>query len=786
MAFIVALLLSLAPWGAPARAQTAPPPGISAEQAQRALEVLRDPQRRAEMIAVLETLARARPPAAPPARAPGAPVESGSETTPAPAPAPAPEKAPEKPAEKPAEKAALPLAPDSIGARVIVGASERLAQVSDDLVEAVQAVASLPLLGLWVVQFAGDAERQGLLLDTLWRLAVVLGAGLALEWVARRVLRSLPGRLAGRAPAPLGMPEAAAEPGGTAGERAARQSERLWRRVRRLGTWVRRVPFALATLVLDLVPVLVVVAVASVLLATGLGRQPTPRLVILAAVNAYVLFRLLVGVARMLLQPDLPRLRLVPVSDEGAAYLLGWARRAAGVGIFGYTLVEAGLLFGLYRLAHEALVKLILLVLAGFAVVMILQNRTRVAEAIRPGEGAVGLGARLRGLLAPVWHFAASFYVLALWVVVALEVRDGFARLVWLSVLTAAVLGLSRLASIMVLGGLHRMVEQAGTANGVASRVGTYQPFLRALARLVLAAATGVALLEVWGVPVVRWFLGAQLGPQVLATLASIGFTVLLAVAVWEAVNAAIERHLAQLSGSAQAVRSARLRTLLPMFRTALLVAIFIVSALIVLSEIGLNIAPLLAGAGVVGVAIGLGAQRLVQDVITGLLLLLENTMQVGDVVTLGGLSGTVENLSVRTIRLRAMDGSIHIVPFSAVTTVTNQTRDFGYAVVDVSVGLNENTDAVGEVLREVAAGMRQEGPWVSAISGDLEVLGIDRFIENAVVLRTRIRTLPAQRWAVARELNRRFKQRFDALAIESPMTSHRVLSSHTLDESSG
>jgi small-conductance mechanosensitive channel len=830
LVLVAALALGL---GGGARAQ--PPasaasaqPALTAEQAQRALEVLRDPQRRNEVISVLEALSKARvatpamaapaPAPAPaatarPARAqpgPAAPVESGSGDeapasaarpgaaaaaapgTPAPAApvagAPAPVEA--APATPPAAARveALPLAPDSVGAQVIVGVSDRLARLSSDVVQAARAVISLPLLGLWVVQFATDPDRQELLLDTVWRLALVLAVGLLLEWLVARLLRPLQGRIAARVPAaPMApVPVEAVDKDATTIEREARQSARLWQRVRRLGTWLRRVPFGVASFVLDLLPVVAVLAAASGLIAAGLGEQQTPRLVILAGANAYAVYRTIVALARMLVQPDDARLRLVPVSDTRAAYVLRWARRAAAVGIFGYATVEAGLLFGLYRLAHDALVKVVLLMLAGIAVTMILQNRAVVADRIRPPEDASGPRARMRALLAPVWHVAAVFYVLALWVVVALEVRDGFSRLMWLSVVTALVLVLSRVVNILALGALHKLVAQADDAGGAAGRVGAYQPFLRAFVRLLLGAATIVVLLEAWGMPVVGWFLSANLGGRLLGTMASIGFTVLLAVAVWEAVNAAIARYLAGLAGSAQAVRSARLRTLLPMFRTALLVAICIVSALIVLSEIGLNIAPLLAGAGVVGVAIGLGAQRLVQDIITGLFLLLENTMQVGDVVTLGGLSGTVENLSIRTIRLRAQDGSIHIIPFSAVTTITNMTRDFGYAVVDVSVGLNENTDKVSDILRHVAAGLRQETKWAGGISGDLEVLGIDRFIENAVVLRTRIRTTPAQRWAVARELNRRIKQRFDELAVESPMTSHRVLSTHTFEEASG
>ena len=243
--------------------------------------------------------------------------------------------------------------------------------------------------------------------------------------------------------------------------------------------------------------------------------------------------------------------------------------------------------------------------------------------------------------------------------------------------------------------------------------------------------------------------------------------------------NSSIELHLVRLSKSAQLARAGRLRTLLPMLRTVLLVTIVLVVALMTLDELGVNIAPLLAGAGVVGIAVGFGSQKLVQDLITGLFLLLENTMQVGDVVTLGGLSGTVEALSIRTIRLRAIDGAVHIIPFSAVTTVTNQTRDYGYAVLDVSIGLNEEPDHIVTVLKEVAETMRQEADWQNIVLEPLDVMGVDKFVDMAWIMRIRLKTQPSSRWAVGRELNRRIKVAFDDQAIESPFTSHRVLSTN-------
>jgi small conductance mechanosensitive channel len=338
----------------------------------------------------------------------------------------------------------------------------------------------------------------------------------------------------------------------------------------------------------------------------------------------------------------------------------------------------------------------------------------------------------------------------------------------------------ARLASLLLLAALDRALRASGGLDqrypGLEKRVATYHPLARALISTVVAVAGMIVLLQAWGLDSFGWFGRGEVGGRVLAASGTIVATLIAALAVWEITNAAIERHLARLARDAQLSRSARLRTLLPMLRTTLLMSVCVVAGLMVLSEIGVNIAPLLAGAGVIGLAIGFGSQKLVQDIITGLFLLLENAMQVGDVVSLGGMTGTVENLSIRTIRLRALDGAVHIVPFSAVTTVTNMTRDFGFAVLDVSLGLNEEPDHVADVLRGIATEMRTEKEWRGVILADLDVMGVERFTDLAWVMRVRMKTLPASRWAVGRELNRRIKYKFDALAIESPMTSFRAL----------
>ncbi len=203
------------------------------------------------------------------------------------------------------------------------------------------------------------------------------------------------------------------------------------------------------------------------------------------------------------------------------------------------------------------------------------------------------------------------------------------------------------------------------------------------------------------------------------------------------------------------------------MLRTTLLSIIVTVVALTALSELDVNIAPLLAGAGIVGIAIGFGSQKLVQDVITGLFLLLANAMQVGDAVTVSGLTGVVENLSIRTICLRAGDGSIHIVPFSSVTSVTNTNRGIGNAAISVDIAYKEDTDRVGTVLKEIAAEMRKDPEFKPLIRGDFDLWGVDRVNASMATLVGQIECTDAGRWPVQREFYRRMKKRFQQLGIE-------------------
>ena len=767
---LVLLMLSL-PAVAPAQpaavapqaaSQAAPAAAAQAPaQAQQVLELLQDDKRRAEFMATLGAIAKA------------APAAATAATAAAPAAAP------------------IPLAPDSLGAQLYVQVSGALANAGAQLIASVQAVNDLPLLWRWIAAQATDPAARARMADTGWKLAVILACALLVEWAGRRVLRRMRAALAAWAPPSpdAGVPEPPPPPvesGLEAAEAGETERAGTTRRLSRAVGTLRRLPYLLGRLLLDLAPIGLFALAGELLLGAGLGEPAVTTSVVTAVIEGYVLGRVALAGAALLVSPAKPRLRLLHVSDWAAAFLTRWFRRIVVIGLSGYVVTEVGLQFGMYRTAHDAVLKLFALAGHGCLVVAALQARGPVARRIRAfgagGRGVRSAWAAILNRLAEVWHLIAIFYIVALWLVWAAELRNGYVRLVHFCLVTVAVMVAARLAGVVLLGGLDRIrVAPAASARhpGLEARAAAYHPIVRGALMAALGFATVFALLEAWGLGPAAWFGYTGLGGRALSAVLLVGTTVLLAVLVWEGANASIEYKLARLTGAGQLARAGRLRTLLPMLRTVLLATIVLVVALMALSELGVNIAPLLAGAGVVGIAVGFGSQKLVQDLITGVFLLLENAMQVGDIVTLASLTGTVEALSIRTIRLRALDGSVHLIPFSAVTTVTNQTRDYGFAMLDISVGLNEAPDPIADLLRDAAAAMQADPAWATAILEPLDVMGVDRFIDTAWIMRVRIKTQPGRRWAVGRELNRRIKQRFDELAIESPLTSHRVLSNN-------
>ena len=225
---------------------------------------------------------------------------------------------------------------------------------------------------------------------------------------------------------------------------------------------------------------------------------------------------------------------------------------------------------------------------------------------------------------------------------------------------------------------------------------------------------------------------------------------------------------------SVTTLRERRGQTIAQLLRSVGRVVIMVIAILLTFN-VFIDIGPILAGAGILGLAVSFGAQSLVKDVISGFFILFENQFAIGDVIEVAGKSGLVEKMTLRVVQLRDGEGIMHVVPNSEIKVVSNKTRGWSRAVVDVGVPYDENVDRALEVLRDEAAQFSTDKAWGSQLDGPVEVLGVESLSDSAVVLRTMIRTQPGSQWNVAREFRRRIKNRFDRESLEIPFPQRRV-----------
>lgn len=258
------------------------------------------------------------------------------------------------------------------------------------------------------------------------------------------------------------------------------------------------------------------------------------------------------------------------------------------------------------------------------------------------------------------------------------------------------------------------------------------------------------------------------------------GVTVLLIVLL-AFLCAALARRFIMASHKRLAARAEgpeerkRIETLERVFRYIASVVVTVVAFMLVLSELGISIAPILATAGVAGLAIGFGAQSLVKDYFTGFVMLIENQIRVGDVVEVAGKVGAVEELTLRYVRLRDYEGAVHYVPNGAILTVTNRSRLFAFAVMDIGVAYKEDIERVSQVMKETATALRAEPDWADKILDDLEIAGVDQWADSAVVIKCRLKTVAQEQWAVRRAFLGRLKNAFDRAGIEIPFPQRTV-----------
>lgn len=318
---------------------------------------------------------------------------------------------------------------------------------------------------------------------------------------------------------------------------------------------------------------------------------------------------------------------------------------------------------------------------------------------------------------------------------------------------------------------IHKLDEQSQRIGLKLSRFNFYTRVLQVVFRIVICGLMVFTLAKIWSITVLDEFFESQPLRNFLGTAFTVLLIAFFAAMIWEGIGL----YLSYVLKKADDRNQTRIKTLLPIIRNIVLILFSILFGLVLLSEIGINITPLLAGAGVIGVAVGFGAQSMVKDFLTGFTIILEDIVRVGDVVNIGGMGGLVEQITLRKIQLRDFSGTVCTIPYSQITTIQNLTKDFSFYVMDIGVSYESDIGRVFEVLRGVDEEMRRDEKFAPLMLEPIEIVGVDRFADSAVIIKARLKTLPIQQWTVGREFNRRMKIAFDREGIEIPFPQRMV-----------
>lgn len=472
---------------------------------------------------------------------------------------------------------------------------------------------------------------------------------------------------------------------------------------------------------------------------------------------------------------------LVPVTQRTARIMRAGLFTIGRLGLVGFGLLFAFFQLGMPEALFLFLVHLLFLVVAGIAILLVLRLRETVEVAIRTwnDESGAALARFVPGhFLSRTWHYFAILLILLHYIVWALKVPGGIFFLSRATFLTLVVLIIARFAALRINrffeSGVPLTADSEELLPGVQERANRYAGPARLLLRAVVTVVAAIAILTVWNTGVFEW-LRSDIGRAFVGLVFRLALIVALTVVAFEVTSLLASRIIGAKDDQGKHVHSNRTRTLTGILANVGYFVFGMAGLFTALSHVGVETAPLLAGAGVVGLAIGFGSQALVKDLITGLFILLGDTIRIGDVIDTAAKSGVVEGMSMRTITLRSYDGNVHTIPYGSIDVVTNMTKEFSYALMDVEVAYKENTDDVVRVIREIDDRLRKEWPYRRLILEPIDIAGVDQFGNSAVAIRIRSKTRPGEQWGIRREFLRRIKLRFDELGIEIPYPHQTV-----------
>ncbi|MEM9249728.1 MAG: mechanosensitive ion channel domain-containing protein [Pseudomonadota bacterium] len=492
-------------------------------------------------------------------------------------------------------------------------------------------------------------------------------------------------------------------------------------------------------------------------------------------VNAFVTVEFARVGLRFILSPGTPALRMIALPEAGIANLwrMGWV--VLYVIGYGQLFLVPAISGGVSIFVGRAVAAVMSATVVAALIVYVLFKRKQVADWLSPPDSENPLVQTLRPL-AKLWFWPVLLYLVYLLVTVL--TRPGNVLLPLLQ--TTGEMIVVIVVGSMILNGLtERSSRRMPIPKAVQERlplleerINQIRPAFLTVLRFFVFFVMLLLLLNVLGLQGIGGLISSAVLEQFSSGLFSVVLIVGLLSLAWLGMTSWVDYRLNPFVGP---VPTPREITLLTLMKNALTVAIVIVGIITSLAQLGMNVGPLIASAGVIGLAISFGAQRMVEDIFSGVFIQAENAMNVGDVVDVGGTVGTVEKLTVRSVTLRDLSGVVHVIPFSSAAKVSNYMRDFAYHVADMGVAYREDVDEVRQAMHDAFDALRADPEHAKSIMGDLEWFGLNAFGPSELVVRARIKTLPGQQWGIGRAYNAIVKDIFDTRGIEIPFPHQTV-----------
>lgn len=493
-------------------------------------------------------------------------------------------------------------------------------------------------------------------------------------------------------------------------------------------------------------------------------------------------YRMAIEIFRALLSPDEAGIRLLPFSNEYANYLWVWVLRFANYTAFYFLVTRALLVVNVATPALFFIRGILLLVfpLMISAFIMQVAREIRMKHEGQPKEteDQKAGSKKIIYYIVRYWSPLAIVYSSTIFLFLIVNYKKGFGYL-FTATLGTAITVLALFPALRILDWIFKIFFAINERvkerfPGLEEKTNRYILMLKKILKAIIVVIGLGVVAHIWGIPV-SGMVASKAGTLIILRGIAIFITIGLLIVVLETNDFLKEYLLAEKRKGKKKGVSQKTKTLVPMINTAIKIATGFIGGIVILDQLGVNTGPILAGAGIVGLAVGFGSQTLVKDLINGLFILFEESIRVGDYADVGKNEGIVESVGLRTIRLRDVSGNIHVVPNSSIDTITNMSKEFSRTILDIGVAYKEDVDEVMEIMREVGEGMRNDPEIGKGILEPIEIFGLQKFDDSAVVIRARLTTKPLKQWGMKREFNRRVKKAFDERGIEIPFP-HRTI----------